>query len=378
MPDTRSGRQGVVASLPALLSRHPRWALALRVAVAAAIAWQVALLLPDPAGDYPYYAPLGAVVASSVSLAGSARESVQAVASIALGGLIAVASDALLDVPGPFIIAVVVGLGVMAAGWERLGPMASWVPTAALFTLVIGGGETFYVGVYAGLVLLGALVGLAITVVVPQLPLAPAQEAVDVVRTRLTDQLTELAEALAGDRPPDREEWQRRELRISPHLNRMRAAVAEAEQATRANVRARRYRSAFRALRAEATELDRVSGLVLDLVEVLAETERAGKDEVALGPALRPATCRALNAAAEVLGTVDAGVADGDAVTTARTRLAELTDQLDEQRSTEVRGGGTLVAGSVVTTLMRMLDRVDPRLGESTEPTSSEDGSTPA
>src|SRR5690625_1886248 len=67
----------------------PRLGVALRAAIAASVAWAVASLLPEPLAEYPYYAPFGAVIATTLSLAGSIRESIQAVSSIAIGGLIA-------------------------------------------------------------------------------------------------------------------------------------------------------------------------------------------------------------------------------------------------------------------------------------------------
>src|SRR5699024_12712832 len=60
-------------------------AQALRAALTATLAWLITGFLPDPASDYPYYAPFGAVIATTLSLVGSIRESLQAIASIALG-----------------------------------------------------------------------------------------------------------------------------------------------------------------------------------------------------------------------------------------------------------------------------------------------------
>ena len=65
--------------------------LAVKAALAAALAWHVAGLLPlAPAEQYPYYAPLGAVIATSTTLSGSVRGSVQSVAAIALGAAVVV------------------------------------------------------------------------------------------------------------------------------------------------------------------------------------------------------------------------------------------------------------------------------------------------
>ncbi|MFH5821240.1 aromatic acid exporter family protein [Georgenia sp. AZ-5] len=340
--------------------RHPRAAMAVRAALAAAIAWYVAGLLPGPAAEYPYYAPMGAVIATSFTLAGSARESLQAVASIALGGVIATGAQLLGQPANPVIIALAVALAVMVAGWPRLGAMGSWVPTAALFTLVVGQGEMAYVGAYAGLVLLGALIGLAVTLVMPQVPLAPAREAVGRVRAVLTDQLVDLADALDQREPPDREEWEERRHRIRPYLINMRSAVAQAEESTRANVRARRYAAALHALRRQAHELDQAADLVRELADVLAEEETRGAEVPALGPELRPVTAEVLRRLATTLESIDDGAADAEAVADARSAVEELTRRTDATRRSDMPGGGTLAASTLILTVSRCLNSVDP------------------
>src|SRR5690625_3003950 len=83
----------------------PRLGIALRAAIAASLAWAVTSLLPEPLAQYPYYAPFGAVIATTLSLAGSIRESIQAVSSIAIGGLIAWLVD-LIPLPPPVAVGI--------------------------------------------------------------------------------------------------------------------------------------------------------------------------------------------------------------------------------------------------------------------------------
>lgn len=154
---------------------QPRIALALRAALAAATAWAVAGLLPGLADQYPYYAPFGAVVATTFTLASSVKESVQAVAAIALGGATAWVVDLWIGVSSPLSVALVVAAGVGLAGLPWLGTMGGWVPTAAIFTLIIGHGETSFSGAYAGLTLLGACIGIVVNAVFPPLPLGPVR-----------------------------------------------------------------------------------------------------------------------------------------------------------------------------------------------------------
>ena len=75
--------------------RHPRWGMVVK-AVAASLAWALVQLVPGAAGDYPYYAPLGAVVATSATLARSVREATQTVGAIGLGAAVALVVDGAL------------------------------------------------------------------------------------------------------------------------------------------------------------------------------------------------------------------------------------------------------------------------------------------
>lgn len=105
------------------LARHPRIPRAVKAAVAAVLAWLAVLPLGGAADEYPYYAPLGAVIAVSATVADSVRDSVQGVAAILLGAALAVCAGAVVPtVPG---LAVVVLLGTLVAGWWRLGEMGA-------------------------------------------------------------------------------------------------------------------------------------------------------------------------------------------------------------------------------------------------------------
>lgn len=47
--------------------RHPLLANAVRTAVAVPLSWLIVQWLPSPVGDYPYCAPMGAVIATSTN-----------------------------------------------------------------------------------------------------------------------------------------------------------------------------------------------------------------------------------------------------------------------------------------------------------------------
>ncbi|SDY18719.1 Uncharacterized membrane protein YgaE, UPF0421/DUF939 family [Modestobacter sp. DSM 44400] len=342
-------------------ARHPRWALALKAALAAAIAWAIALVVPGPAGEYPYYAPLGAVIATSTSLAGSAKEALQTVAAILLGAGLALLVDA-LAAPNLVTIAFVVAAGVLLAGWSRLGSSASWVPTAALFTLIIGSSDPVgYVMGYAGLTLLGAAVGLAVTAAFPPLPLAAAQVELSRLRDLLAEQLDMLAGGLERAGPPSQTEWHDGMRPIDPVLAQMRSAVELAEQARRGNRRARHYRQSAERQYEQARALGSLAFLVEELTQLVIENEVAERDvdHVALGPGLRPPAAVALRRLAAVLRSVDDALADPDVTRSAYTAVDDLLAAVHRHR--RYTGTDLLAAGSLVLVVQRSLAAVIPQ-----------------
>ena len=353
--------RGWTGALRRTWARHPRWGLAIKAALAAAIAWAIALGVPGPAGDYPYYAPLGAVIATSTTLAGSAKESLQTVAAISLGATVALLVD-WLAYPNVLTIAMVVALGVLLAGWPWLGSSSSWVPTAALFTLIIGSEDPGgYVAGYAGLTLLGALVGLAVTALFPPLPLAPAQVELGRLRDLLAEQLDMLAGGLERENPPRATEWQDGMRPIDPVLAQMRAAVELTERARHGNRRARRYRQSAERQYEQARALGSLTFLVEELTQLVIENEVAEHDleHVALGPGLRPPAAAALRRLAAVLRSVDHAVADPATTDSAYAALHELAAAVHRHR---VETGHDLFeAGSLVLVVRRSLAAVVPQ-----------------
>ncbi|MCZ2264164.1 hypothetical protein IRJ14_16370, partial [Isoptericola sp. QY 916] len=222
-------------------ARHPRWSLAVRGAVAAALAWLVGVVAPAPFSEYPYYAPLGAVIATTSTLARSVRESVQSVGALLLGAAIALAVDSVL-MPGVLSVALVVGLALLCAGWRVFGGQGAWVANAAIFVLVLGQGEDVeYVGAFAGLVVVGAAIGTGVNILLPPLLLTPSGLALGALRDALVEQLDDLAGWLDDEGLLDVEEWEGRRRALFPVTDVARSAVARSGEASRGNPRARRH-----------------------------------------------------------------------------------------------------------------------------------------
>lgn len=337
--------------------------LAVRAALAAVLSWLVVQPWNGVADQYPYYAPLGAVIAVTSSAIGSVRESLQTIAAIALGVLLAVAT-----VPFPMAVGLmlVVGLGTWLvtvqpfARW--LGASASYVVVSGLFVLVIGGGSPLdYAGAYLGLVTFGAAVGAGVSLVWPPLRLRAESREFRSLRGDLADQLDSIAAALVAERPPTPEEWTER-LRDADRLQaQTREVVSVSVESRKANWRRRRWARASTQLDRQVRALERLSLLVGDLTDLLSDQEHAGRDLVALGPELRPASGAVLHELAATLRTLGGDHDDHDRMLKVDEEARHRTEQALEELVAEVRevrartDDDLLTAGAVVTAVGRTL-----------------------
>lgn len=348
--------------------RHPRWSLAIKGALAATLAWFVGTLAPAPFSEYPYYAPLGAVLATTSTVVRSVRESVQTVAAVLIGAAIARAVD-LLPLPGSLEVGVVVGIALLCVGWRIFGDMGSWAVNSAIFVLILGSGDGMgFIGSYAGLIVVGAAIGIAVNLLLPPLPLTPSEVALIRLRDELAEQIETLAAGLEdrGTLHPDA--WEDRRHGLIPTIESARAAVGQMREAARANRKVRRtgYRDWVASQTRRAGALGTAAEVVDEIVRLLVEWERDGREDVALGRQLRPTfatTLRAFAAALRVAETQDAANgSDGgaaaqeaaDAVRRLDESLDELRHQVRETRRTSEQD--YFVAGALIIDLARGAD----------------------
>ncbi|MEU4361685.1 FUSC family protein [Promicromonospora sp. NPDC023987] len=322
--------RGAVAAAHRAWLSHPRWALAVKGAFAASLAWFVGLVAPEPFAEYPYYAPLGAVLATTSTVVRSVRDSLQSVAAVLVGAIIARAV-ALLPLPGPLELAVVVGIALLCVSWRIFGEMGNWAVMSAIFVLILGSGDgADYIGSYAGLIVVGAAIGIGVNVLLPPLPLTPSELALGRLRDGLADQVESLASWLENEGPLAPEEWEDRRQQLVPTVERARAAVAQTREASRANVRVRyngnRHWVDSQTRRAGA--LGTSADVVDEIVRLLVEWEREGRDDVALGQQLRPEFAGTLQAFAAALRT--AVTRDTANEPDRAQKAAEAVDRLDE------------------------------------------------
>jgi uncharacterized membrane protein YgaE (UPF0421/DUF939 family) len=351
------------------LLRLPWVQRAVRAALAAALAWQVAVLLPSPLAQYAYYAPLGAVIAVHPTVADSAAAAWRTVVAILLGfGLAVAVHELTIPLPGTLTIALIVALAVGVEQWRVLREHASWVSFAAVLMLTVGASDParYAVG-YAGLTLLGAATGVLVTTVLfPPLQLTTAVRRIETTRALLAQHLQDIATGLRRGEVPTRDDWVHRGHDLEVALDRLRSAEHVVERARRANPRARRWGGTAASIREQSRALDRVAVLIDDVTMLVVEFQphRRGTDRIdgVTGSVLADA----LDGLARVVCTpfrtsTDEQTRDerDDAIDTADEALQRLTALL---RTSEVPDDeGFFALGAVTIGMYRSLDTLRAR-----------------
>jgi uncharacterized membrane protein YccC len=334
--------------------RHPRFILAVKTAVAVGIAWLVAPLMPGVANDYPYYAPLGALVSMSPTLMSSAKKGLQTLASLGIGIVLAGAVIVFWE-PNVLTISLVVGAGMLIAASRWLTAGGEYVPVAALFVLIIGGphADAYSFG-YLVQMSVGMAVGLLVNVAVfPPLGLTAAVLRLTEFRALLAKHLDEMATALGENWPPEHEEWASRGRLLADTAEGVRGAVSHADESRKGNPRARLHHRDLENDYLDLAELETITFHVRDLTEVLAASVWGGRVSAELPVEFLPPLSETLRAVAAVFSARNDGEDITDAVDQAEQALSVSMDRLNEARHGDDSDLST--AAAVVMNLRRIL-----------------------
>lgn len=271
-PSVARGLWQAVASGVSAAVSGPRLQLAAKAGLAAGLAFLFAPLMPGAAAQYPYYAPLGALVAMYENVSGSMRQGLQTLVGLGLGiGLAFLLVN--FSEPTPVTVAVVIGLGVLLAGFPRLGAGRDWIPTAALLVLLVGGHnpDDFSFG-YLLQMGVGVAVGIVVNLVVfPPLHFNAAALSLAELRWALAQQLSDMGDAMQEEWPPEHEEWSLRSEELAQAARSVRAAVQKADASRKANPRRLRHRRDVDRDYSDLRGLERVTFHIQDMTEVLAD-----------------------------------------------------------------------------------------------------------
>ena len=250
----------------------PRLQLALKAGLAAGVAFAIAPFMPGSAADYPYYAPLGALVAMYENVAGSMRQGVQTLVGLAIGVGLAFMLFS-LGSPSPWTVAVVMGLGVILAGLPKIGSGRDWIPTAALLVLLVGGHnpDTFSFG-YLFQMGVGVTVGIVVNLLVfPPLHFRAAALSIAELRQALAQQLWDMGKALKESWPPEHVDWSRRSEALAAHARSVRLAVEKADASRQANPRRHLHPRDLNLDYRNLRDLERLTFHVQDVTQVLSD-----------------------------------------------------------------------------------------------------------
>ena len=311
--------------------RYTRVQLAVKAALAVAIAWTLAPLVPGVAAQYPYYAPLGALISMYPTVSGSAKVGVQVLIGLVTGMALALIV-LLFGGPSVWTIALVVGLGVLFAGISRLGAGREYLPMAALFVLVMGGDDPdgYSIG-YAVQMLVGVGVGLTVNATIfPPLHLNGAVDGLASLRLSLARQLKEMGTAISESWPPEHEDWSKRRTELIAFSREVRESVQLADTSRRGNLRRHRHQhdldADYRALRA----MERVTLYVEDMTEVLSTAIWTSPEDMAVPGELAEQLSEAMTATGEAVEAWDAG---GEEYETAREAVRQLQIDMNSAAS---------------------------------------------
>ena len=174
--------------MPALVTRT-QILLATKSAVAAGIAWALALLASP--GSRPYFAPLAVILIVQPTVYDSLSRAFQRVVGVVLGVAAALAVSHFLT-PSGWSIAIIVFVGLLIGWTVRLGPQGVvQVPVSALLVFAVGTATPGYGFRRVVDTLIGSAVAVVAVLVSPSAPapqrvvsdaLAPLQRSRDILR----------------------------------------------------------------------------------------------------------------------------------------------------------------------------------------------------
>lgn len=343
----RARRSG--AALEIREAVHPaRLLLVAKTTLAVGLAWTIAPHMPGITDEYPYYAPLGAIVSMYPTLMGSLRSGLQTLLGLATG--IGLALLVVMTVgPTWWTIPAVVGVGMLISGTGWFGAAREYVPVAALFVLIIGGqnADDYSLG-YLVQMAVGVAIGLIVNVVIAPAPLTLAAAArVDAFREQLSTHLHDIGSAVSESWPPEHEKWANDAASLADTTSALRQALADADDSRRGNVRARGRRGETQHIHADLTRLDRVAHLIRDISDEIADTIWDRPGALVLDPALPEPLSAACHAVAEVVGQEEPLTAADHRVRAEAARAIRLLLETVDDRTIDVHrsmGPGVLAA----------------------------------
>lgn len=251
---------------------------AAKMAVAAVVAWLAARQLDEPQS---FIAPYAAVLIMTGTVYRSLVDAARQVTTVVLGVLVAF----VVAVAVPWrtsawqfvALAVAVFAGMVVGRWHRLGRDGIWVGVVALLMITYGtASDAGYLFYRAGEALFGALIGIAVNVLIlPPIHLRAVGAAVAAV----SSEIEELLRTIAGDlrdgwELPDALRWRRQARALQTVVRHAEDTAGQGRESMRFNPRW---------LRSRATHLSAEDAAVAALYEVAAQVQHVAETLVTSG-----------------------------------------------------------------------------------------------
>ena len=283
------------------------WRWFAQAALATGPSWALAQQLFDH--PRPIFAPVAGLIAVSTTLGQRRRYAIEMVVGVALGIGIADALFTLIGSGTWQITAIVVGAMVAAVALGGSVVLVSETATAALLVVAVQPPGTGLSGVRFLDSLLGGLVGLVVTSVLPASPGRTVHRAAAALLDEIALTLEEVAQALErGDPEPAERAWTRAS-EIHPDL--LRDAVAAGNETLRLSPWLRGTRAQFARYARAATQIDNA----VTSVEALS---RGAVRAIAQGDNVPPPVPEALRELADAVRRLEATLDEGGDETAVR------------------------------------------------------------
>jgi hypothetical protein len=272
------------------------------------LAAMLSYLVADAIGtsDKPVLAPLTALLVIQVTMYDTVRQSVQRVASVLAGVLVAVGVAELVGLSW-WSLGAVVCVSLLLGRLLRLGPQLLEVPISAMLVLAVGGdGDVADSRVYETLI--GAAVAVVVNLLIaPPLYLRPAGEAVRELADRIAAFSRDLAAALrVGWSRADADRWLTAARGMDAEVERVDRVLVRAEEGARLNPRAGQTKRVQPRLRIGLTGLERCQLSLRELCRALLDrTYWVPEEEVAYPEEQRAALADLLEVAADAVSSFD-------------------------------------------------------------------------
>lgn len=347
LPRIRERRPAIVGSLHDAV-RPTRLLFVAKTTLAVGLAWIIAPHMPGVTDEYPYYAPLGALVSMYPTVMGSVKTGLQTLLGLATG--IGLATLIVLTIgPTWWTVPVVIGIGVLLSGTGWFGAGREYVPMAALFVLAVGGqdADDYSLG-YLAQMGVGVAIGLIVNLLIAPAPLTAAAEArVDAFREHLSAHLHDIGSAVSESWPPEHQKWVDDAASLAETTASLRAALADADESRRGNPRARRGRGETQHIHEQLADLDRVAHLIRDISDATADTIWDRPAAIPLDSALPEPLSAACHAVADVIAQNDPDTPESHRQRGEAARAVRLLLELVDDRTLDARrsmGPGVLTA----------------------------------